>query len=112
MRMVTCWLTTPSKKFVTVPMEFEMKVLNKPDVSNWSYKHRCDNCECELEVEAKDLRYYRYEGDMRESGYETYSAACAVCNDDFTIPNEKVPRLIQLEAQDRTKRVTTSQWDR
>ena len=38
-----------------------MKVLKKQDVSGWSYKYTCDNCESELEVESKDLIYAKYD---------------------------------------------------
>lgn len=76
-----------------------MKVLHKPDVSKWSYKHKCTNCDCELEIEASDLKHYHYDGDSREPGYDSYSIVCAVCTQSFTIPSDKIPRLIQISAK-------------
>jgi hypothetical protein len=89
-----------------------MKVIKKQDITNWSYKHICDNCESELEVEGKDLRYNKYDGDMREPGYVTYSACCAVCSEIFTIDEKKIPRLLQIEAEKRTARSSTGYFDR
>lgn len=89
-----------------------MKVIKKQDVSDWKYLHNCSNCDSQLEVEAKDLRYSHYDGDMREPGYDSYSAQCAVCSQAFTVPSNKIPKLIQIEAKDRTQRHSTNYFDR
>jgi len=89
-----------------------MKVIKKADVSGWSYKHTCANCESELEVESKDLVHKHYSGDMREPSCDTFNASCAVCNQTFTVPTVKVPKLLQLEAKDRSSRSSSSYWDK
>lgn len=76
-----------------------MKVVKRTDVSKWSYKHICSNCDSELEVETKDLKHHYYDGDMREPGYDSFTAECAVCSQQFTIPSNKIPKLIQVEAK-------------
>lgn len=80
-----------------------MKVIKKPDVSNWFYQYDCINCDSELEVESKDLKYSHYDGDQREPGYETYSCNCAVCNQSHTVPITKIPKLVQLEVKARIR---------
>jgi hypothetical protein len=89
-----------------------MKIIKKEDTSGWKYRHTCANCDSELEVEAKDLRYTRYDGDMREPGYDSYSAQCAVCSQTFNVLANKIPKLIQIEAKDRTQRHSTNYFDR
>lgn len=87
-----------------------MKILKKQDVSNWAHKHTCVNCESELELDAKDLRYHRYDGDMREPGYDSFDAACAVCSQTFSVPIAKIPKLIQIEARERTTRLSSGNY--
>lgn len=81
-----------------------MKIIKKQDVSQWTYKYTCDMCDSELEVESKDIRHQHYDGDFREAPYDEFKASCAVCSVIFTIPNNKIPKLIQIEAKDRTQR--------
>lgn len=88
-----------------------MKVLKKQDITGWKHNHTCSNCESELEVEAKDLRHYRYDGDCREPGYDAFSAQCAVCSTAFTIPSNKIPKLLQIEVKDRTARYSSGYKD-
>jgi hypothetical protein len=73
-----------------------MKVIKKPDTA-WSYKHTCANCTAELEVEKSDVRYYHYDGDQREPGYETWSATCPICSTNFDIPANTLPKAVQVE---------------
>lgn len=90
-----------------------MKVIKKADVSDWTYKHTCTNCESELEVESKDLIHHHYSGDMREPSYDSFNASCVVCNQTFTVPSAKIPKLIQLDAKGRSSRSSSgSYWDR
>lgn len=81
-----------------------MKVLKKADVSDWTYKHKCVNCDSELEVEESDIIHRHYDGDMREASYDTYSAKCPVCNKTFSIPEASIPKLIKVNSKKRTGR--------
>lgn len=90
-----------------------MKVIKKQDVSNWSHKHTCVNCESELEVESKDLRYSRVDGDPREPGYDSFTATCCVCSQSFSVPTNKIPKLVQVEVKGRGRSSGGgSYWDR
>lgn len=89
-----------------------MKILKKQDVSQWNYKHTCSNCDSELEVEAKDLRHQHYDGDQRDPAYDSYSAQCAVCVTSFTIPENKIPKLIQIEAKGKSSKSSGNYFDR
>lgn len=89
-----------------------MKVIKKQDTTQWSHKHTCDKCDSELEVEPKDLRHKHYDGDFRDPAYDVYLAQCPVCADEFTISSKRIPKLIQIEAQERTARRTTGYFDR
>lgn len=86
-----------------------MKIISKQDVSNWSYSHKCNNCETQLEVDSQDLRHHHYAGDYREPSYDSYTAQCPVCSQTFTVPSAKIPRLIQIEAQNRAPK-SSSVW--
>jgi hypothetical protein len=79
-----------------------MKIIKKQDTTNWTYKHICSGCDTELEIEAKDLIHRHYDGDFREPGYDKYSANCAVCQCDISVQENKIPRLIQIEAKKRS----------
>jgi hypothetical protein len=89
-----------------------MKVIKKVDVSDWTYKHTCSGCDSELEVEAKDICHQHYDGDVREPGYDKYSANCVVCSCSISIPAIKIPKLLQVEIQNRTKRSSSNYFDR
>lgn len=78
-----------------------MKVISRPDVSNWEFKHKCSDCESELLVDQNDLKYNSYPGDFREPGYETFSANCAVCGKSFNILVNNIPKLVQLNVKKR-----------
>jgi len=90
-----------------------MKVIKKENVENWSHRITCSACNSELEVEAKDLKHIRYDGDQREPGYDKFYANCAICSDQLTIPSNNVPKLLQIEARNRSARNTNcTYWDR
>lgn len=78
-----------------------MKVIKKENVKDWNYKITCEKCNSELEVEAKDLTHTRYDGDYRESGYDSYHAYCAVCSGQLIVPSNSIPKLIQVETKSR-----------
>ena len=73
-----------------------MKVLKMPD-TNWTYKHTCEKCTAELEVEKSDVIHKSYLGDPREPGYETWQATCPVCNSVINVPINSIPKPVQLE---------------
>ena len=89
-----------------------MKVIKKTDVSGWAYKHTCSGCDSELEIEAKDVHHRYIDGDPREPGYDSYSASCCVCDCSISIPSSKIPKLLQVEIQNRTKRRSSNYFDR
>ncbi len=89
-----------------------MKVLKKADVSNWSYKHTCSGCDSELQIEAADISYRYYDGDMREPGYDSYSTNCCVCSASINVPGNKIPKLLQVEIKNRTNRRSSNYFDR
>jgi hypothetical protein len=80
-----------------------MKVINQVDTKIWSHKHICTHCDSELEVESKDVIYHYYDGDMREPAYAAYQAMCIVCSNTFNLPQDKVPKLVKLEAEKRAR---------
>jgi hypothetical protein len=79
-------------------MEIEMKVLKQPD-NTWNYKHICDTCDAELQVDKEDILHSHYSGDMREPSYDTYRAQCPVCRQWFDIPESKITKIVKLEIQ-------------
>ena len=78
-----------------------MKVLKKVETKGWSYKHTCANCDSELEAEGGDLKYDYYPGDFRDPSYESFHCTCPECGQQFTVPTNKIPKLLQLAAKAR-----------
>lgn len=82
-----------------------MKVLKKPDVSNWSLKKTCGKCDTELEIEVSDVKHQYYNGDFRDPGYDDYWANCPVCSAKLAVPKDSMPKLIRIQVE---KKTTTS----
>ena len=88
-----------------------MKVLKTTDITEWNYKHICNTCDSELEVEGKDIKYtYHDSCDPREPSYETWQATCPICKESFNIPADKIPKLIRVEAKSRNTRSSYGYW--
>jgi hypothetical protein len=75
-----------------------MKVLKRPD-TNWSMKHTCVKCTAELEIEKTDVSYKYCDGDRNESGYDSYSSSCPLCQTIILIENRNIPQAVQVEIQ-------------
>lgn len=75
-----------------------MKIISKPDISNWSYKYKCMTCDAELEIEDGDLAYE--DGGQRDG--DVYIAYCPCCNSKIYISTDKVPKLLGLQIRKRT----------
>jgi len=80
-----------------------MKILSKIDVSNWSYNHKCEYCDTELEVDKSDL--YCHRGGQRDG--DSYYADCPVCHHRFYIAERLLPKLLRLEIK---KKPTTEEY--
>jgi hypothetical protein len=80
-----------------------MKIIKKADASQWSYKFSCGSCYSELEAEASDIVYKNFPGDYRESGYETFSLTCPVCNQSHSLRKDNLPKIVQLEAKKKSR---------
>lgn len=74
-----------------------MKVLNKVDTSNWSYKFICGSCDSELLAEKSDVKRTYYAGDFREPSSENFSCKCAVCGNSHNIPPGSIPKAMKVE---------------
>lgn len=78
-----------------------MKVVKKEDVSSWTHRFKCYNCETELEAEAKDLhvKYVPNGTDMRgldaDSRRADFYVTCPECHQDKTIDDKGIPKLLQ-----------------
>jgi hypothetical protein len=68
-----------------------MKVLEKPDVSGWTYEFVCGNCDCHLQIEAADVGYVSENEDVEE-----FCARCSVCGDERRIPYEEIPHYLRF----------------
>lgn len=84
-----------------------MKILNKVDISDWSYKHHCEQCDSDLELDKSDVCYF--DGGPRNDG-ESYFAHCAVCSQRFYISERLIPKLLKLEI--RRKPCVEEYYDR
>jgi transcription elongation factor Elf1 len=89
-----------------------MKIIKKADASKWSHKFTCGNCASELEAEASDVIYNYYAGDYRDPSYETFSLKCVICNHALTLKTSELPKIIQIEAKNRSKPSSGSFYDR
>lgn len=76
-----------------------MKILETKDLSNWFHKHYCVNCESVLEVHAQDVRCVT----ANEYTKSKYLATCPVCEKDFDLYYENLPKLLVAELKDKEK---------
>lgn len=79
-----------------------MKIISQPPNEIWSHKHTCLHCDAVLEVEKQDVK-------KRSS---KYYATCQVCNRDFDIPADVIPKLVKLNAKDTSSSNFGIGWDR
>lgn len=78
-----------------------MKVISKPDVSQWAYAKTCPKCESQLEMDQSDIRHGHSEGDGPYPSSDYYYANCPVCQESIHIPPDKIPKLLQIEVMRR-----------
>lgn len=89
-----------------------MKIVSKPDYSDWKYEFTCGTCTSELSADHHDLRYKTtkvwYSGrdidDSYQADQDCYYFVCPVCGHEksFTSPNEKglaIPYLLQQKVK-------------
>lgn len=81
-----------------------MKIIEKQDTRSWRLNCECKECETKLEIEATDLSYYLSERDGMHPSSDHYSVQCVVCSNNIYIPAGSIPKIIQIEAQQRAKR--------
>ena len=95
-----------------------MKIIEKKDYTAWRHPFTCSRCESQLEAEPSDLRGIYTEGwsdPTNGSGapaYWTYKVQCAVCSQEHTVLETTIPRALQHEVQERSKRRNTNYFDR
>jgi transcription elongation factor Elf1 len=79
-----------------------VKILKKAEPSNWKHVFTCMKCESELEAEAIDVVHLHHTGDMRDPLFDTYYVTCIVCSHRHDLITNKLPKVVQLEAQKRS----------
>lgn len=79
-----------------------MKVVSQVDTNNWRLKHVCQTCESVLEAEKDDIIYFYNSGYYMKADYETWKATCPVCQVDFNIPLENIPKALQAEIRSKS----------
>lgn len=84
-----------------------MKVLKTQDPKEWSLKLNCIKCDSELEAEAKDVSHEWMNGDQREPGYDSYAVQCPICEEVLDLTKDKLPKVVQLQAQGQSLRRKT-----
>jgi hypothetical protein len=78
-----------------------MKIIKKVDTSTWSYKHTCDTCDTELEVEKSDVKYQYFEGYGKDPDWDEWKAICPICFTAFNVPLENIPRAVRVEIRNK-----------
>jgi hypothetical protein len=73
-----------------------MKVIKAP-MTEWSKFATCTSCGAELQIEKSDVKNHYYDGDFRESAYESWSTCCPFCNSKIYISGNEIPKAIQFE---------------
>jgi hypothetical protein len=89
-----------------------MKVLKKPDFSDWVHRFHCGNCDAELEAEPDDLIYVFSSGYGREPDCETYQVKCSVCDTPHTVPFNTIPKILQIHVKEKSQRRSSNYFDR
>jgi len=82
-----------------------MKILKQENIDNWEYKHTCRECCSELLVERNDLKYHSGNYDPRDgTAYgEGFFTKCPICKQEFQIPSNVVPKLLQIQIKQNQK---------
>lgn len=86
-----------------------MKVLKTEKPEEWSLKITCNNCDSELEAEAKDVSHEWVNGDGLDPvgarrGYDSYAVQCPICDDVIDILSDKLPKVVQLASKSQSAR--------
>lgn len=81
-----------------------MKIIKEPD-SNWTMRYTCTTCTAELELNKDDVSYTRYDGDMRDPGYDTWTSTCPCCSTTINIKESSLPAIVRVHIK---KRCSTS----
>lgn len=87
-----------------------MKVIKSTDFSNWRHEFECEKCESVLEAEPADIIGIFHEAwcDQRDNSgspaYWTYKVTCPVCCEDHGGFESKMPSLLKIAVQERSKR--------
>lgn len=93
-----------------------MKIIEKKDFADWKHQFNCSKCDSKLEAEHEDVKCIKHAAwsDPRDGsgGPETYTyyVECAVCCARYDIPDNHLPKTLQLEVQKRTTRAQVSSY--
>lgn len=84
-----------------------MKVLRKPEFSEWIWKFTCYECTAVLEACPTDVEAVYHPavsspkpGDSTEA-FWTFHVTCPICTTKRQVPTNDVPRGLQFELKDR-----------
>lgn len=69
-----------------------MKVISTPNVTNWSKRHTCTNCDSELEIE---LSHLTYESDRRNGG--DFCTKCPICKNYIYVMEGEIPKILKIK---------------
>lgn len=78
-----------------------MKVIKQVEPKEWAYKFTCSGCDSELEAEADDVSVTHYDGDFRETPYDSWSVSCPLCAHATTILEDKIPKIIRVKTKQK-----------
>lgn len=90
-----------------------MKVINAPDVKDWTETKNCGQCKAKLEIEYDDLlfrvdqKYESYGSDWDSGGsyvsYDTYFVKCPICDYEIYMNTNTLPYLVKQHAKSKKK---------
>lgn len=73
-----------------------MKVISRPDISDWKINCTCGACDSVLEAERADIRSESFDGDQREPGYTAYYVICPTCATKVGLNANDIPKYVKL----------------
>lgn len=74
-----------------------MKIIKQVDVSNWTYRFTCQDCDSELEADHNDIK----SGGDGHGGVEFY-VYCSICHTKTDVNTEDVPKALQIKVKNKS----------
>ena len=93
-------------------MEFEVKIISKPNIEDWSFSTDCYQCKAKLQADHNDLKHKietKYSssdgwGDGGSYEVDAYYVECPLCNAHIDVKSNGIPYLLTVKVKKGAKK--------